>query len=124
VTGRRASDGSATIATLGGVSVIVVGTVVAVALGFGTEVRHRAQAAADAAALAAAADAIAGQAAACERARQFADRNGARLQSCAVHDAIADLTVGIDLPGMLRPLGPVVARARAGPASIGTASSG
>jgi secretion/DNA translocation related TadE-like protein len=124
VTGRGTSEGSATIATLGGVSVIVVGTVVAIALGFGTEVRHRAQAAANAAALAAASDAIAGEAAACERARQLADLNGARLQSCAVHNAIADLTVGIELPGMLRPLGPVVARARAGPASIGTASLG
>lgn len=109
---------------LGGIAVVLAGTGVALALGVGIDVRHRAQAAADAAALAAASDALAGQAGACERARELAVANGARLRSCSVVDSIADLTVSIDLPGALRPLGPATARARAGPASAGTGSGG
>jgi secretion/DNA translocation related TadE-like protein len=107
---------------LAGMGVVVVATVVALALGLGTEVRHRAQAAANAAALAAAADAIAGEAGACERARELAVANGAELRSCTVSDAISDLTVSIELPGMLRRIGPVTARARAGPASVGSSA--
>jgi secretion/DNA translocation related TadE-like protein len=100
--------------------VVVIATVVAVALGLGTEVRHRAQAAADAAALAAAADALAGESGACDRARELASANSARLRSCTLADAISDVTVSIELPGLLRRLGSVTARARAGPASIGS----
>lgn len=118
MTGRDASEGSATIAMLAGIGVVVAATCVAVALGIGTELRHRAQGAADAAALAAASDAIAGEAGACERARQLAVANGAQVERCAVADSIADLTVSMQLPGVLRPLGPVRARARAGPASV------
>ena len=119
MTNRRASEGNATIAMLAGIGVVVLATGLSLALGLGTEGRHRAQSAAIAAALAAAADALAGPAGACERGRQLALANGARLQSCAVADAIADVTVAIDLPGALRALGPVTARARAGPASVG-----
>jgi secretion/DNA translocation related TadE-like protein len=103
---------------LAGIGVVVAATVVALALGVGLEVRHRAQGAADAAALAAAADSLAGPAGACERAREIAAANRARVRSCSVTDAIADLTVSVELPGALRPIGPVTARARAGPASI------
>jgi secretion/DNA translocation related TadE-like protein len=104
---------------LAAIGVVVVATLLALVLAVGTEVRHRAQAAADAAALAAAADAIAGEAGACERARELAVANGAQLRTCSLADSISDLTVSIELGGMLRPFGPVVARARAGPASIG-----
>ncbi|HVX70117.1 MAG TPA: Rv3654c family TadE-like protein [Mycobacteriales bacterium] len=119
MSGRAASEGNATITMLAGIGVVLVALVVAVALVFGTEVRHRAEAAADAAALAAAADVLAGEAAACDRARDLAAANGAQLRTCSVADSISDLTVVIPLPGALRPLGPVTARARAGPVSVG-----
>jgi secretion/DNA translocation related TadE-like protein len=119
VTARDASEGSATVAMLAGIGVVVATACVALAIGVGTEFRHRAQGAADAAALASAADALAGPAGACERARQLASANGARLEQCSVAHSIADVTVAIDLPGVLRSLGPVRARARAGPAGIG-----
>lgn len=121
---RGASEGSATITMLAAIGVVVIATGVALALCLGTEIRHRAQAAADAAALAAAADAIAGDAGACERARQLAGANGAQLRTCSVVDSISDLSVSIELPGVLRPLGPVIARARAGPASVDESSVG
>ncbi|HVT20602.1 MAG TPA: Rv3654c family TadE-like protein [Mycobacteriales bacterium] len=119
MTGPRSSEGSATVALVAGIAVVATATGVALALGVGTEMRHRAQGAADAAALATAADALAGQAGACERGRQLAQANGAHLRTCSLHDAIADVTVDVDLPGVLGPLGPVAARARAGPASVG-----
>lgn len=109
---------------LAGIGVVVAATAVAMSLGIVTELRHRAQAAADAAALAAAADALAGEADACDRAAELAGANGAQVRACSVVDSIADLTVAVELPGALRPLGPVTARARAGPASAGEASAG
>lgn len=115
---RKASEGSATVAMLTGIGLVVAATGVVVALGVGAETRHHAQGAADAAALAAAADALVGPAGACERARELAAANGARLEGCSLTNAIADVQVSVDLPGALRPLGPVVARARAGPASV------
>ena len=124
MTDRRASEGNATIAMLAAIGVVVVALVVALAVAFGTEVRHRAQSAASAAALAAAADALAGPAGACERGRQLAAANGAHIRSCSVTDSISDVTVAIDLPGILRRLGPVTARARAGPASVGSTPTG
>ncbi len=122
MTRGEASEGSATIAMLAGIGVVVAATGVAIAYGVGTEFRHRAQGAADAAALASAADVLAGPEGACERARQLAAANGARLERCAVAHSIADVTVSIELPGALRSLGPVRARARAGPASVGRAA--
>jgi secretion/DNA translocation related TadE-like protein len=103
---------------LAGIAVVVLATAVAIAVGIGTAARHRAQGAADAAALAAAADALAGQPGACVRAKELAVANGAHLDRCAVANSIADVTVSVPLPGALGPLGPVAARARAGPASV------
>ncbi|MGN6475217.1 MAG: Rv3654c family TadE-like protein [Mycobacteriales bacterium] len=112
------SQGSATIAMLTGIGLVVAATGVVIALGVGADMRHRAQGAADAAALAAAADALVGQAGACERARELATANGARLEGCSLTNAVAEVRVSVELPGALRRLGPVVARARAGPASV------
>ena len=106
----------ATIAMPTVIGLVAAVTAVALAVGVATETRHRAQGAADAAALAAASDAIGGPAAACELGRRLAERNDGRLVSCVVRDAIADVTVQITPPGVLAAFGPVVARARAGPA--------
>lgn len=109
---------------LAGIGVVIAATAVALLLGIGTALQHRAQGAADAAALASAADALSGQAGACERARELAVANGARMDDCVVLHSIADVTVEVELPASLRWLGPVRARARAGPASVATASGG
>jgi secretion/DNA translocation related TadE-like protein len=112
-----AERGSATVLTLAGFGLVVALTVVVLAVGVASQVRHRAGAAADAAALAAAASALDGGSAACARGADLAALNGARLVSCVVGDGIADVTVSVEPPGMLAVFGLAKARARAGPAS-------
>ena len=112
-----AAEGSATILMLTGIGLVAVVTAVVLAVGVATQVRHRAGAAADAAALAAASSALQGGSAACARGGELAARNGAKLVSCELTDGIADVTVSIDAPGPLAMFGSVTARARAGPAS-------
>ncbi len=77
--------------------------------------RHRAEAAADLAALAAADRAIYGPSAACARASLIAGAHGAALQRCGVIGSVADVTVTLPVQGPFRQLPPVSARARAGP---------
>lgn len=93
-----------------------------VVLGLGLQVasatiaRHRAEAAADLAALAGAAELLSGREAACGRAGRIASANGASVQNCEVLDLDLRVTVRIDVN-----LGPIGAsatgRARAGPMS-------
>ena len=81
--------------------------------------RHRAQAAADLAALSAAAAVPAGPVAACERAGQVAHAMGARLTRCAIDhlDVVVRIEVTVGSGGI--GLGPASALARAGPATPG-----
>ncbi|CAL9484130.1 Rv3654c family TadE-like protein [Streptomyces radiopugnans] len=109
---RSAERGSATVwAALCG---LVLCTVAVGVLGLGQAVvtRHRAGAAADAAALAAADHALRGAEEACAAARRVAAAQGARVVRCRVREEIADLTVRVRA-------GPYSAgvRARAGPAA-------
>ncbi|HVU60280.1 MAG TPA: Rv3654c family TadE-like protein [Mycobacteriales bacterium] len=113
-----ATRGSATVLMLAGIGLVLVLTGVVVMVGVADQVRHRAGAAADAAALAAAASALDGENAACDRGADLAARNGATLVSCSITDGISDVTVAMTAPGVLAGLGPVRARARAGPASV------
>lgn len=83
------------------------------------QVRHRAGAAADAAALAAAAEGGLDPTAACASARIAADRVGAQVRSCAVAGPYAMVSVTVVPPPPLSWAGAVVARARAGPADTG-----
>ncbi|MDN4521431.1 MULTISPECIES: Rv3654c family TadE-like protein [Mycolicibacterium] len=86
-------------------------------LGAAVTARHRAQAAADLAALSAAAGVPAGHTAACGRAEHVAHAMGARLTECAIDhlDVVVriEVTVGTGGTG----LGPASALARAGPAT-------
>lgn len=109
--------GMATVVVMTVIGLLAGAAALGLAIGIAVETRHRVQAAADAAALAAAGDAISGSAAACNRGADLARRNGAHLTSCLIHDAIADVRVEARPPGTLAIFGPVVARARAGPAS-------
>ncbi|GEL18251.1 Rv3654c family TadE-like protein [Pseudonocardia asaccharolytica] len=127
VAGVRARPGApgSVIATDAGVAtvwaalaVVAILGVVLVGLDLGAAVaaRHRAEAAADLAALAAAGEGAHGQRPACERARHIAEMTGGRLRRCVLlgWEAQVEVTVSRRL-GLL---GPTEAhgRARAGPA--------
>jgi secretion/DNA translocation related TadE-like protein len=93
----------------------------AAALGAGIVARHRAQNAADLAALAGAADALEGEVAACGTARARAGDNGGTMVSC--HLEGWDVTVSVEvLPASAAAIaGPARASARAGPVDAGPA---
>jgi secretion/DNA translocation related TadE-like protein len=78
-----------------------------------TVARHRAQAAADLAALAAALRAWDGETAACARAAEMTARNGARLVACGLDGF--DAVVTVEVPAGVSRWGLARASARAGP---------
>jgi secretion/DNA translocation related TadE-like protein len=87
--------------------------------------RHRAESAADLAALAGASDAVSGTDVACGRAAEVARSNGALLTSCSWQGWA--VTVAVSRPCACLPsvVGAAVGRARAGPvASDGAPSAG
>ena len=113
--------GSATVWVLALCGVLVSLGAAAVLVGGAVAGRHRAEAAADLAALAAAGRAVSGAADPCAAAESVASANGAVLESCAVHPgAVVEVRVTVGV--MLGPLGrrPASARARAGPAGPGS----
>lgn len=115
-TGRVGADhGSATVWVLAaGLVVLLVATTLA-GVGAATVARHRAQAAADLAALAAALRAFEGESVACSRASDMTGRNGARLVACRLEgfDAIVTVAAGWGPGG--GGWGEAQASARAGP---------
>jgi secretion/DNA translocation related TadE-like protein len=118
--GRWNERGSATVWVLTLCGVLLSLAAAAVLVGGAVAGRHRAEAAADLAALAAAGRAVSGAAEPCAAARSIAAANGAVLDSCTVHPgAVVELRVTVEVP--LGPLGrrPASARARAGPAGPG-----
>ncbi|XVQ10856.1 Rv3654c family TadE-like protein [Spirillospora sp. CA-255316] len=93
----------------------VVG-VAAMTVGAARVTRHRADAAADLAALGAAARALEGREVACRAAATVVRKSGGRLSACSVHDRIADVSVVMVLRVPFEISGlHVVSRARAGP---------
>ncbi|CAN3131141.1 Rv3654c family TadE-like protein [Mycobacterium sp. smrl_JER01] len=111
-----AEGGSATVAAMLMVLVLLAVTSAAAVLGAAVSARHRAQAAADLAALSAAQRVPSGPAAACETATHVARSMGGQLIECAVDDLDVIVRVGVApaLGGTL--LAPASAVARAGPA--------
>jgi secretion/DNA translocation related TadE-like protein len=97
----------------------VVLVVMTGALWFGSAVitRHRAEGAADLAALAAAATAVRGERSACGEARWVAEGMGASVRSCRLSGWDALVEVVAVPPGVLGHFGSAEARARAGPVS-------
>ncbi len=95
------------------IAALAVVAIVAVTLGSVVVARHRAQAAADLAALAAANVLTAGPAAACARAGEIAMAMGARLVSCTAVDL--DVVVSTAVRAGSRLGGVTKAVARAGP---------
>lgn len=85
-------------------------------LGLAIITRHRAEGAADLAALAAAAGAPQGQSQACAKAKWVTAKMGALLVSCRVQGWDAWVEVRTPSPAPLPPFGAADGRARAGPA--------
>ncbi|WP_042373468.1 Rv3654c family TadE-like protein [Streptacidiphilus neutrinimicus] len=118
--GRRGDAGSATIWLVA--LLCLVGLAAAAALGVAGAIaaRHRAESAADLAALAAAGRLLLDPGEACAEAAAIASAQGATLHSCAIRaDAQEDsVVVEVSVPsptGLIPGLPPARARARAGP---------
>ena len=115
----RGDSGSATLAAVGVIAVLLLLTGSGLTLSSAVLASHRARSAADLASLAGASALMRGQppGAACARAAAVARRGGAELSSCRAAGA-GTLTVRAGVRpslGILGPLGPAGASARAGP---------
>jgi secretion/DNA translocation related TadE-like protein len=88
---------------------------IVVQVGIARVSRHRAQSAADLAALAAASWALSAPQDACERAAAIAGANGARLDSCSVSRGVADVSARVSFTIPVLGDRTAVAVARAGP---------
>lgn len=121
--GRREGGrdrGSGTVAVLGVVGVLLAMTVGALTVVSAVVASHRAQSAADLAALAVGAALVVGEGSgvACGRGVAVAARNGGSVTSCqAAPDLSVELVVNV--PATMTRLGAATARARAGPATSG-----
>lgn len=117
----RGERGSATIAGVGAVVALLAVFAVALQLGAAVITRHRAESAADLAALAAAAHAVSGTQAACAAADRVTGGMAVRLLSCDLRGWEARVRVEATPPGLLAPFGPARATARAGPVGFTSA---
>ena len=109
--------GSATVLVLALVAVLAAVAALLVGAGALVVARHRADSAADLAALAAAARALDGAGAACRAADGVARATGAALVGCRLQGEDAVVTVEVTPPGGLARVGRARSTARAGPAS-------
>jgi len=112
---RFVDRGSATVWAAGGIAAVMIVTVWLVWFTAAVVTRHRAESAADLAALAAAGKALAGERRACDEARWVTGRMGVELLSCRLSGWDALVEVAASGPGVLSRFRPAVARARAGP---------
>lgn len=107
--------GSATVIAATAVGVLLLLLVLGLALAAAVLARHRAEHAADFAALAAASEAVRGRDVACARAGDVAAVNGARLESCSWSGWAVDVRVVVFCGCLPNVSGTVVGGARAGP---------
>jgi len=114
--------GSATVVGVAAVLALLAVFGIALQLGAAVITRHRAEAAADLAALAAASKAVSGTPAACAAAHRVADHMAARITSCELHGWEASVRVEATPAGALARFGTARATARAGPAVAGSAT--
>jgi secretion/DNA translocation related TadE-like protein len=111
---REPDDGLATVVACLGIAVLVLVTGLAVQLGAVLIARHRAEVAADLAALSAASLVLGGSERACAAAAQYARENNAELVSCEQESL--DVRVEVRVRVRAGPLlGAALGRARAGP---------
>jgi secretion/DNA translocation related TadE-like protein len=109
--------GSATVWAAGAIAAILLIVGLIVGIGSAAVTRHRAESAADLAALAAAAHAMSGTGPACERAEWVAARMRAELTACRLRGWDAEVELAARPPGPLSGFGAATAHARAGPAN-------
>jgi secretion/DNA translocation related TadE-like protein len=112
----RGDAGVATVLALGLASAVATAGVGGLLLAGAVAARHRAETAADLAALDAASHVVDGPGAACRAASVTARAGGASLSGCRVDGDVVEVRVSVPFPGPLAGLGPATARARAGPA--------
>ncbi|MCH7229522.1 flp pilus-assembly TadE/G-like family protein [Glycomyces sp. L485] len=112
---ERGERGSATVLSVGVVAALVLFATAFAAVGQASAARHRAQGAADAAALAGAARVLLGDGAACDAAAELVAANGAELEGCVVEDLEVTVHVAADPVGVPAAFGPARAVSRAGP---------
>ena len=117
----RSDDGSATLWALITVLVIWAAAAVGAVEVAAVQVRHRAAATADAAALAAAGEGGLDPGRACAAARRAAGRVGGIVTRCRVTGPYATVSVRLTPPSVLAWAGAVTVAARAGPADTGRA---
>ncbi|GAA4875832.1 Rv3654c family TadE-like protein [Actinomycetospora straminea] len=124
--GRRADAdaGAATVLAAAAVGVLVLLLGLGLQLGAATLARHRAEAAADLAALAGAREAVRGADVACARAGDVAQRNDARLLACSVEGWSVIVSTATRCGCLPSVSGDATGRARAGPVTAGGAPSG
>ncbi|MFB9658918.1 Rv3654c family TadE-like protein [Glycomyces mayteni] len=111
-------QGSATVLAAGVAAALVAAAVAFTALGQAGAARHRAQGAADAAALAGANRVLFGEADACAAARAIVDRTATEFVRCDVNGLEVTVHVNETPTGLPRLLGPARAVSRAGPVTI------
>lgn len=112
---RRADAGAATVVVLATCAVLALVSAALAEAGLAAATRHRADLAADAAALAAAAHADEGAGPACAEAERVLDLAGARLVSCALDGPFALVRDRLPAPVWIAWAGPAAGVARAGP---------
>ncbi|GAA4911231.1 secretion/DNA translocation related TadE-like protein [Actinomycetospora succinea] len=124
--GRRAvgDAGSATVLAAAAVGVLVCLLGLGLQLGAATLARHRAETAADLAALAGAREAVRGADVACARAREVAAGNGADVADCAVEGWTVTVITTYPCRCLPSVSGEATGRARAGPVAVGGPPSG
>lgn len=114
-TPSRVDSGSATIWMIVGMAIVMLAGGISAAVGVVAAERHRAGAAADAAAITAALESLDGPQAACHEAAAVAAMDGAVLAACQLTGPISEVAVRVRLPGPLGRFGTATANARAGP---------
>lgn len=110
--------GSATVLAAGVTAALLASAVAFTALGQAGAARHRAQGAADAAALAGAARVLFGEAEACAAAQGMVERSEAEFQGCEVSELEVTVHVNETPKGLLAAFGPARAVSRAGPVAV------
>lgn len=108
-------DGIATVWAAAGVAAIMATLLLGLHLGAAVTARHRAEAAADLAALAAAGDAVHGIGVACLKAKAIAEEMGGEVGRCLLLEWDALVEVHVRVPLALPGAGKAIGRARAGP---------
>jgi secretion/DNA translocation related TadE-like protein len=117
VTTGRGDRGAATVLVLALAGLLTAAGALAAEVGAVAVARHRAESAADLAALAAADRALAGAVAACSAAGRAATAVAAVVESCVVAGDVADVIVAVRPAGALGSWGVARSHSRAGPNS-------